>query len=703
MNKELDIKAPDGNTYTIRVDESVSDNDAIAQFAQHYQQQMEQGGLPKEPVGVDTASNKFNRFAREYARQVGMLGKNVAEGGIGAVTGIPELGMRGYNLAAGKLGLSQIPEEYMPSSVMEKAIGSPELQPQSGLERTVGALTQAAAGAGTGVGLARNMMQSGIPAVQKAGQFLGGNQTFKQQAVPMMAGTLGAEAAKESGHPELAIPASIIGSLTPAGVKMMTGGVASNVAQRVASSQSDLAKALSQESAYDRLYQILKRDAEANHPDVDPIEYAKGRLEQLGGRAGLAAVGPNTLAESDLLASLSGPAKGMFKQEAERISGTRGPTLQAAAGQALNEGAGLPSYVSDLIATRKAAADPLYKQVNNTQVTVDKELQDLLKRSESAHGLAETTAKVAGRPIDLSKLTPEQTQTVTSQDALMNQVQNVITKPGSKVLFGDLDKVKQSLYDAATAAKKGGHTNLGNEYDNLRRQLTDKLDRLSPTDAQGNSIYKTAREAYAGPSQLKDAAEVGSNALTMKLPDLKEAVNQMTQGELDAFRVGAAQAYKQAAGSQSGMTAMMKFLKEPNTRDRMQLVFGDKADDFMRSLLRESDVKQMERIGQGSQTMPRSALAEDQGVSVDAVKAAASLAHPSAAVATLLKGSKFLTMPEATRTKLAELLLARGGSAEDVINDLQTYMANKATSAAQQKRLASILASRAAAQAGQEQ
>ena len=527
-------------------------------------------------------------------------------------------------------------------------------------------------------------------------------------------GALSAAGASEAKTPEQlagdVLSGSMASSLMAGGLGVggkIIGGVGRNIMERipegavmpmVAGGQavSKAAEKLRLGSAQQRLSQLLQRDVEAKMPgmNANPYDVARARLSALGGRSPIAATGRNVASELDLLASMPGSAETLAEREARRISTGRGPTLQAAAAGALKEGQGLPTYVTDMIDQRRTASEPLYKQVNSLTVPVDKELQSLLKRSESAHGLAEVTAKVSGKPIDLSSLTAEETQIVKTRDALMNEVQSVITKPGSQVPFETLDKVKQSLYDAATAAKKGGHTNLGNEYDRLRKQLTDKLDRLSPKNAQGNSVYKLARETFAGPSQLVDAAETGAKALSMEAAELREAMRQMTPGEQEAFKIGAAQAFKEKLGSQSGQTQLMSFTKNPNIEERIDLVFGKDAREFKKSLLQEAELKKLERSGQGSQTFKRMAGAEDQARTMEAMQDVATAASaPSTIPSKMMQWAGQLSMPEQTRNQLAKMLLMRGPQAQQELNILEEYMRKKAN-ADKAKRMAAALGGR---------
>lgn len=553
-----------------------------------------------------------------------------------------------------------------------------------------------------GVDLTLNILGS-LPTLWLPGGQAKTGASVLQKSMAVMAPAVGYGGLSAAGASEGTTPTQVAGDVLSGGLQSgaiagglgitgkIAGGIGRNILERVPA-----AEGLRQSAAQQRLAQLLTRDVEAKMPGMpaNPYQAARARLTALGGRSPIAATGKNVASELDLLASMPGSAETLAEREARRISTGRGPTLQAAAAGALKEGQGLLGYVTDMIEQRRTASEPLYKQVNTLTVPVDKELESLLKRSESAHGLAEVTAKIAGKPIDLSKLRAEDTKVVETTDALMNTIRQTITTPGSQVPFEALDKVKQSLYDAATAAKKGGHTNLGNEYDRLRKQLTEKLDRLSPKDAKGVSIYKTARETFAGPSQLLDAAESGANALTMKAADLREAVAQMTVGELEAFKIGAAQAFKEKLGSQSGQTQLMAFAKNPNIEERIDLVFGKDARQFKKSLLQEAELKKLERAGQGSQTFKRMAGAEDQAKAMEVMQDVGQAATaPSTLVSKIPQWYGQLAMPEQTRNQLAKMLLMRGPQAQQELNILEEYMRKRA-GREKASRMATALAGR---------
>ena len=427
------------------------------------------------------------------------------------------------------------------------------------------------------------------------------------------------------------------------------------------------------DSARTRMAQLLGRDVEAKMPGMsaNPYSVAKARLESLGERSPIAATGKNVASELDLLASMPGSAETLADREARRISNSRGPTLQAATAQALGTGGvKYNDWVNSVISDRAAKSQPLYKQLETVNVPVDAELQKLLQRSVDVHGLAEKSARVRGEPIDLSEITA-----------------------GSKsVPFNVLDKLKRSLYDAAQSAKQSGEKNLGYDFDEVRKKLVEKLDSISPKDANGISIYKQAREAFEGPSQLLNAAKSGREAISSDDAVISELISGMSQGELEAFKIGAAQAFKQKLGSQSGQTQIMAFPKNSNINERINLIFGKDAREFKKSLLQEAELKKLERAGQGSQSFKRFAGSEDQAkaleVAHDVVGAATA---PATIPGKMMQWGTQLAMPEQTRNQLAKLLLLRGKGATDELNALEQYMLSKAGTD-RNKRMASALA-----------
>lgn len=455
------------------------------------------------------------------------------------------------------------------------------------------------------------------------------------------------------------------------------GGAARQVAERVGPFRENLQI----NTARERLARLLERDAEAKmRTGAEPTSVAAARLQSLGGNAPLAATGKSATAELGLLRNLPGSAEELAARESRRIAAQRGPALVSGAEEALSaQNAPFRASVDALVAQKQRDAAPFYSQLEGSMFTADKDLVNLLERAKDAHGGAEKLARLSGISLaDLSKI-----------------------KPGAQVPFETLNTVKKSLWDLAESAKGefGKPTELSRAYDDVRRKLTNKLDDLSPKDATGASIYKQARAAFETPAQMETAMRRGRDALKEDVTDLPSMIRDMEPAELEAFRVGAAQALRDTAGSQAGQTRLLNLYKEPALKGKLQAIFGNDFRKFQKAVLQQEQLKSVERAGQGSQTAKLLAGSEDQGAFMEGIEAARAAASGGFAPMEYV-GRKFsqLKMPEQTRNQLAQMLLLRGEPAQQELRDVAAYMARRR----RQQQAANQLAARFGAFGAQE-
>jgi hypothetical protein len=432
-----------------------------------------------------------------------------------------------------------------------------------------------------------------------------------------------------------------------------SGGVLSGTGQGIYNVGSNVAQRYIPESAKDaarlKLAQALQRgsSADGSNTVLSRVEREMG----LNPNASIAqAGGPSALAQLDVLASMPGQAKSLVERRIREQQTFRPERLANAADEALGtQGKGFTATLEALDAVKKATSAPLYKKLENVSVRIDDELQSLIQASTSAHGKAELLTELKRQlPLDISKL-----------------------KVGDDVPLKVLDVVKQSLYDMGQSARGefSKATNTSTAYDDLRVALTKKLEALSPADKNG-SIYRQALDAYAGPSQLRDAVNKGRTSMKQDDIALSDLMGNMSPSELEAFRIGALQSLKDKVGTEAGQTSLLKMWKEPATSNRLKEIFGDNYQSFAQEVAKEARLKPLEQVGRGSGTFSRMAGAEDLGVmptTMAAGKAVANAAtgNPMAAMgeATNVKnriGQVINQMPETTRNELAKMLLLRG-------------------------------------------
>ena len=123
----------------------------------------------------------------------------------------------------------------------------------------------------------------------------------------------------------------------------------------------------------------------------------------------------------------------------------------------------------------------------------------------------------------------------------------------------------------------------------LRKALVAKLDDIT-TDQAGRSAYKEARAAYAGPASLDDAARMGRKFIQGDEEVSAKAVAAMSEGEREAFRVGARRQISQIINDDT-QTALTKFApKKVTFWNKLRTVFPDEksfnifADDVEKEL-----------------------------------------------------------------------------------------------------------------------
>lgn len=413
-----------------------------------------------------------------------------------------------------------------------------------------------------------------------------------------------------------------------------------------------------------------------------PSQYGIEQLQRLGPEATLADIGKPTQRLADLLASLPGKAKAEFENLIEQRQAGRASRLMENAEKAAGQNADFSMTLDALAKQKIADSAPFYNALKYATVPVDDELLSMLQRAgKEALGKSQRLARLAGEdPITLKGV----------QDA-----RDIITNaviPGKPLNFQSLDQVKQSLYDLESKFARAGENQEAAAFGKLRKQLTAKLDEVSPKDDAGVSIYAKARNAYAGPAQMEDAVNLGREAFSKDSVELAGLTKDMTKSEKDAFRIGAIQALRDKTGTEAGQTSLLKFWKEPKTANALKQIFGDDYDAFASTLRAERSLKELESVGRGSQTFSRQAANEDLGaeMALEGGKAIAT-GQPWSVVASIAKAAGKAQLSEKARNELAKALIQRGGSAEEELKILDKVLKDVAKGRARSAALAGAL------------
>lgn len=518
-----------------------------------------------------------------------------------------------------------------------------------------GALTSAAASApmmligGAPVAAAKGMI---APAATTAGRLLTAGKVGAIQGGVSGAGESTAE--DMSGIAADALKTAAQGGalgVAGQGALGVLGAVGGNVLQRASQTsaadyaRTKLAEALSRSSGG-----IPVRPGGAASPS------RAADIQFLGPEATIADVsGQSGKRLLDVLATLPGKTKDLTEQLIRGRQIGRTGRIMTAADEALGtQGKGFVSSLNALEATQKAAQAPFRAQLEGLSVRADDDLIKILNREPAAFKAAADLARREGEiPIDLSKL-----------------------KAGDDIPFDALDTVKKALWTIAEKEKVNfAPTAESRAVNGIRVALTNKMDQLSPRDA-GGSIYKQARDAFAGPAELRSAIETGRGAMKTDAIGVGELTKGMSASELEAFRVGALQSLRDKVGTEAGQTSLLKMWKETGTSDKLKQIFGNDYNKFASGIAKEAKLKELETVGRGSQTAERLFGEGDLSVlpAVGQAVAGAVQGNPLPAMGAIPKIWNQIQTPEVTRNALADLLLQRGPEAQKTLRDLPEFM-----------------------------
>jgi hypothetical protein len=391
--------------------------------------------------------------------------------------------------------------------------------------------------------------------------------------------------------------------------------------------------------AQQKVAEALIRDVPEPLTGANALSRAQARLLKLGPEARIADVGgQSTFNLLDLQATLPGTTATAVKRATRERQVGAGPRLMAATDETLGtQGAQFTQTIDAFKQQRFLESRPYYAVVDATNISVDNNLINLLKKSSSMQRDAEDLyRKQTGLDIDLSTL-----------------------KYGEQVPMNVLDTLKQTLYDSAQALRKTGNNNDALATDKIRVDLIDLLTQKSPKIGN-KSAYGLALKTYAGPSQMADAADLGRSVMKGDILDIQEAVKGLNPSEVDAFRIGVLQGLRQVTGTEAGRTSLLKFYKESATQDRLKAAFGNDYKAFSAAVLREGQLKQLEAVGRGSQTFARLAGEADLDVApvVQTAGALASL-NPAAIITSAANLARQTQTPEAVRNQIGKILLSR--------------------------------------------
>lgn len=333
-----------------------------------------------------------------------------------------------------------------------------------------------------------------------------------------------------------------------------------------------------------KLLQALQQDRfspdqiAARIQSIKQSGYKPETIMELGGTA------TRTLA--DTIAGYPG-ARGFAAELAESRSAGQVERVMTDFRQALRVNADAFELAEDIIKKRDAAAAPLYRQAyQEGGVISDDRFMGFMKipQFKDAYARAKRIAALDG--IDLPEKATD------------------IEKVGGFDLM-TLDYIKRGLDDVLFTGKQPGSGMGKTELGKLKQKRNEFV---AIIDEAGPASYRQARQAFAGPTEVADAIDMGRKFANIDPRQLAKDFEKLSEAEKDGFRVGVFDAIKsEAEKGVEGRNIIPKVWNSIKRKDQVRALIGDDAfqelSDKLRreNLIKESDVS----IMSGSPTQRR--------------------------------------------------------------------------------------------------
>lgn len=264
-------------------------------------------------------------------------------------------------------------------------------------------------------------------------------------------------------------------------------------------------------------------------------------------------------AEDIARAALDLRQKGLVEGGEFAIRPSSGRILDQAAEGLGVDGKQFYSEIDNQIAARKAAADPAYAKLREGQPVAVADLKEFAG--------SDMFAKAYDRARAIS-----QKEFVKVPGVEGEAIMPLPAKMPENLDWRTLDLMKQGMDDLiSTSTLQGiGNTERGAAKGYLQRYVA-RLDELNPD-------YKVARDAFAGPTAMKNAIEEGRSVFKEDAPVLAKKLSDLSEGEQQMYRLGALQGLKDKLGNADVTydAARQAGVLKPNQLERFKELFPSK-------------------------------------------------------------------------------------------------------------------------------
>ena len=317
--------------------------------------------------------------------------------------------------------------------------------------------------------------------------------------------------------------------------------------------------------------------------------------------------GESVKALATTAANLSGKSRQAAMDLVEARKGGASERVGADVARAISPSTNYAGTIDDLMTARQATAQPLYDKAYEAsawsprlqEFIADPIMKDGLKRGMN---MLRLEAVAAGKPFNPTALGVE---IDAAGDVILRDVPNMRVLDAAK---RGLDDILEKYRDGTTG--KLNLTPEGRAIDQFRRSYLNVLDDLNPD-------YKTARAAWAGPTQSREAMTLGRSILSEDADITAKKIASLDPGDKEFFRAGVVKAIQdKIENTADGRNVVASFFNKPALRNKLQAAF-DSPQEFARfeaAMKREMDMAATNNMispRAGSQTMRLLSGAED--------------------------------------------------------------------------------------------
>jgi len=280
------------------------------------------------------------------------------------------------------------------------------------------------------------------------------------------------------------------------------------------------------------------------------------------GEMRLVDIGENTAALLRRATSGPGPARVAAKSELQAREAGRVSRVDSDLVQLMSGSKDFYTDVMELAANRSKDADVLYQAAWDSNAAITPKNAAGIARMQNFPSFAEALKAGSRRMQDMGL---------------------DITDP-KNVLRG-LHETKIAIDDMIDKAMRAGEKGQAKTLLDMKRQLLADMEKASPE-------YRTARQAYAGDSEMMTAMEEGKNIYKMPEIDMRKMIDRFknSPSEYDAFRAGIAQAALEKLRTAAPGSDPLKVVLGRDAEQKLRRAFRDDSafDTFVARLREES-------------------------------------------------------------------------------------------------------------------